>query len=280
MNIKNIPYKGVFTVVIGILVMESVLTGLIPHSRGYLFEFLDAREGPIYVALAIYFSNYLTLDFFQAIKNFFVIKLSLLYRTARTKKVVKNLKDGVSNTPQRIQEDIKLSYLSRITVWCEYFISGTIVVQLLIINLGEPILVIAALIYAVVSVVIAMRFNPKLTTAEKEVQQKEANYRTSLIDSTKLHSLPGANKANTMAAKVRMHYLLFTKLQLGLITVLPYLVLIPSLMDGSITLGELMKHQATFALIVVNASILIQYYPVLIQGKASDERVREIELDK
>ena len=86
-----------------------------------------------------------------------------------------------------------------------------------------------------------------------------------------------ANDANLQAGRIRMGYSLFTKLQLGIMSVLPYVVLIPELVAGDITLGTLMKHQATFALIVVNASILIQYFTILIQGKASDERVKEIE---
>lgn len=272
-------FKGAIALVGTILLAEALLTGLIPHSRGYLFDLLDAKSGPIWIALGIYFSNYLGIDFFQSIKAYFVIKLSLLFRTDRTHKVTESLKPNISNTPQRIQEDIKLSYHSRLLVWCEYIVSGIIVIQLLYINVDEPILVGAALVYSLISVGIAILFNPRLTRVEKDVQQIEASYRTGLINSLSLHLLPSVNKTNIVAAQVRMEYLLFTRLQLGLITVLPYIVLIPSLLDGTIGLGDLMKHQATFALIVVNAAILINFYPKLVQGRASDERVREIEND-
>ena len=272
-------YKKLLALVIAILIAESILTGLIPHSRGYLFGFLETKMGPIYIALGIYFANYLLLDGFQAIKGYFILKLALLFRTERTKSLNSiEMKKGLDNAPQRIQEDVKYSYLSRFTVYAEYFVSGTIVLQLLVINLSEPVLLVSALGYAAFSVYIAVKFNPRLTKAEKMVQKEEASYRASLAeDITNITRLPLANKADLVAGLIKLQYLLFTKLQLGFVTVLPYLVLIPSLMDGTITLGTLMKHQATFALIVVNASILIHYYMRLVQGKASEQRVKELE---
>jgi ABC-type uncharacterized transport system fused permease/ATPase subunit len=185
-----------------------------------------------------------------------------------------NHKDNIPNADQRIQEDIKLSYQNRFTVWAEYFISGTIVAQLLLINISVPILSAAALGYALLSVLIAYKFNPRLRSAEVMVQQEEANFRAKYQS---IRSFFTANDASLRAEKIKTEYLLFTKLQLGLVTVLPYIILIPSLLNGSIDLGTLIKHQATFALIVVNAAILIQYYTVLIKGKASEERVRDLE---
>lgn len=278
MNKQKVTFISLLAV---ILIAESVLTGLLPQSRGYLFGFLESKLAGIYVALGLYYCNYLFLDFFQAIKHYFVLKVSLLYRTIRTEKVIsEGVDETKTNIPQRIQEDIKLSYHSRITVWCEYLISGTILIQLTILNLSAPLLVAASLAYAGISVLIAYLFNPRLTKAEKLVQHKEANFRTSLIERLTPKFLYDANDANLQAGKVRMEYALFTKLQLGVMSVLPYIVLIPSLIAGDITLGTLMKHQATFALIVVNASILIQYFTILIQGRASDDRVKEIEQSK
>lgn len=273
----KIRFKSVLLVVAVILLAESILTGLIPHARGYLFGFLETKEGPIYLALGIYFLNYLSLDFFQAIKRFFIVKLAMLYRTDRSKTAVAHVRRDKSSGPQRIQEDIKLSYVSRITVWAEYFISGTIVLQLILINLDQPILSSAALLYAAVSVAIAIRFNPRLTHVEKQVQEAEARYRTDLVSNDRLLLLPGANRATMVAEKVHMEYLLFTKLQLGFMSVLPYLVMIPGLVAGEISLGELMKHQASFSLIVVNAAILIQYYTLWVRGQASEERVQDLE---
>lgn len=274
-------HKLLFALIMTILIGESLFTGLIPHARGYLFDLLTEKAGPVYFALTLYFGNYLMLELMQSLKGYFIIKIALLYRWTRTHFTVSNFKEGALNAPQRVQEDIKHSYDARFIVWAEYFISGTIVIQLLIINLSEPVLVLSALSYALFSVYVAMKFNPKLTRAEKMVQEEEATFRARLVNKiSDIGHLCVANEASLKAAGIRLQYLMFTKVQLAFVSVLPYVVLIPALMAGDITLGTLVKHQATFALIVVNASILIHYYTKLVQGRASEERVRDIEEDK
>lgn len=262
-----------------ILTFEAILTSVIPHSKGYLFELLGAKSGPIWLAIGLFFFNYLLLEAFQSFKPYWVIKVSTWFRDKRTTNIVKSGVDQEARSvPQRIQEDVKLSYFNRITVWAEYFVSGTILVHLVFINLSEPILVIGALGYAAVSVGIAYFFNPRLTKAEKEEQQAEATFRESLTDKLCSGLMTETNKIVLRAGWVRTQYLLFTKLQTCIVITLPYVVLVPALISGSIDLGELMKHQSTFALIVVNAAILIQYYTILIKGKASEERIKKIEL--
>lgn len=271
-----------------IIICEAIFTGLLPLSRGYLFTLLSAKSGPILVSLGLYFLNYFAIDFFQSIKGYTVLKVALWYRDARTKFIRASLNtqfkinwrpEGqlADNSPQRIQEDIKLSYVNRITVWTEYAISGIILMQLFLMNLREPALVVFAVIYAVISIIIAICFNPRLTKAEINVQQVEASYRTDLVGSIlNITRLSDANKTCLRSKWVQTEYLLFTKLQLGLVAVLPYLILLPKLLSGTIDLGTVVQHQASFSLIVVNAAILIQMYPILIQGTASEKRVKEI----
>lgn len=260
-----------------ILIGEAVGTGLIPVSQGHLIGYLGVKSSLVWTGLLLYFLNYLAIDFFQCFKGYVVLKLALWYRAIRTDYVINNLDTEHTNIPQRIQEDIKISYFARITVWAEYAVSGVILVQLFLLNLTQPVLLIFAIAYALFSVFIAYQFNPRLTRAEIDSQQAEASYRTSLSDRiTNLSLLPLANLASLGAARIKTEYLLFTKLQLCLVVVLPYVVLIPKLLSGSIDLGTLVKHQSTFALIVMNAAVLIQFYSTLIQGRASDYRVKEI----
>lgn len=288
--------KPLLTLLITILIFEALLTGLLPVIRGHLFSLLTLKSGAIYLAIFYYFLNYMGIDFFQSIKAYIVLKLALWYRTLRTKSVivditswyasssvgirvrVSDITKEVTNCPQRIQEDIKLSYLSRITVWSEYFVSGIILMQLILLNLDVPTLIAGALIYAVISLGIAYLFNSRLTQVEIDAQQAEATYRTSLVERlTDLTFLPQSNQALISAGLTRTKYLLFTKLQLGIVAVLPYIVLLPSLLNGSMDLGKLVEHQSTFALIVINASVLIQLYTLYIQGTASEKRVKELE---
>lgn len=279
--------KKLVGALVALLFIEALLTGFIPLTKGMLYDAFTAKAG-IYFCIFIAFFNYFFLDTAQCLKGWMVNKVAMKARENRTGSVINGLtstppvdlsRNGhpVDNVPQRIQEDIKLSYISRITVWCEYSISAAITIQLLIINLHQPVLVAASLGYAMLSVVIAYLFNPRLKAAEVMVQKEEANFRESLANSLSPIGLPKAVSATIRAATIRLQYQLFTKLQLGLLNVLPYIVLTPLLVNGTITIGELVKHQSTFSLIVVNAAILIQYYTVLIQGKASESRVRDLE---
>lgn len=268
--------KGRIALLIFVLVAEGLITGLIPYSQGNLYGMLGVKSPLVWTAIGYYFLNLFGVDFFQCVKGFLVAKVAMFYREARTVKVL--LSENLEKTPnhdQRIQEDIKLSYVNRITVWCEYFVSAIILVQLVVINITEPLLLGCAAGYAVISLIIAARFNKKLSTTEQEVQTAEADFRVSVKHGLGvIEKLSGAAAATIKIAKVQMHYKLFTKLQLGIMTVLPFIVLVPQLLAGTMLLGEVIQHQATFALLVVNAAILIQYYTVLIQGKASELRVR------
>ena len=278
---SNKKQKYILLGIVGFIILaESILTGLLPHSRGYLYELLEVKEGPIYFILLIFFLNYLFLEFFQAIKAYWVLKLALFKRKLRTKLVTKRhvpKKGQITNTPQRIQEDIKLSYFMRLTVVCEYLISGIILIQLVILNYDIPLLLVGALVYAALSVLIAILFNPRLKKAEIEEQHHEADFRQKLMSKLNPMGLANANKASLWAGKVRMHYLLFTKIQLAVLQALPYLILIPILFAGDMTLGEVVKHSVTFQLIVINAAILITFYTQWVKGTASEKRVRQVE---
>lgn len=274
--------KKLLSLLLFIIAGEAIFTGLLPLSRGALFSLLASKTAAgIWMAVFFYFMTYFTIDLFQSIKGYVGLKLALWYRVARTKSVcaasnIHNTKE--LNVPQRVQESIKLSYVSRIEVYAEYLISGLILIQLFLLNFDVPILLACAIGYAALSVIIAIKFNPRLSHAEIISQQAEASFRESLTENiTDIALLNPTNKVIMKTAKIRLEYLLFTKLQLGLVTVLPYIILIPELLDGRIDLGILVSHQATFALIVVNAAILIQMFPKLITGNASEQRVKEIE---
>lgn len=272
-----------------ILISEAAFTGCLPLARGSLFTALTSKSpgvqlglDNVWVALLVYFLTYFAIDFFQSFKSYFVLKTALWYRAVRTSSVMAKIQGNpdpivATNAPQRIQEDIKLSYWSRIEVWCEYAVSGMILMQLFLINLGEPALLASALVYAGISVYIAMKFNPRMTNAEIWSQQAEACFRTSLVNKlTDIGLLGPTNDTLMKAQRIRTEYILFTKLQLGIVAVLPYAILIPKVMSGNMGLGTLIQHQASFSLIVVNAAVLIQMFPKLIQGKASELRVKEI----
>lgn len=262
-----------------VLIMESGLTGILPWSRGLFFDGLESKSAAIYTILAIYFANYVALDFFQAIKEWAFTKVVLWWRTDRTERVAKIADKSTATTrAQRVQQAIYDSYMYRIKVWCEFFISGTIILYLAAANFDEPLLVLAALGYAGISVYIAVLFNPRLKKAERVRLEAEATFRESLMEKLSNISLLGVtNNTVRRLVAVRAQYLLFTRAQNGIMNILPYVVLIPTYFAGHISLGDMVRHQASFALIVINAAILITVYPLLIKGVAQESRVQDIE---
>lgn len=275
-------HKGALAALLVVLILEALATGLIPHSKGFLYDILQSKVGPVWVAIGIYLINYLLLYITQSVKDYAGVNLYTRMRADRTEEVIKKIYDSkdtvlVDNLEQRIQEDVKWSYRLRMDVWVEYFISGLIVIQLVIINMDEPSLVISALSYAAVSVWIAKKFNPRLTSSQRDLRKDEANFRTDLSTGLTTNLLGEANKATMVESKVRMQYRLFTNTQLSVMQVIPYLVMVPSLMSGDVTLGTLVKYQSSFALLVINAGILIVLYDTYTKGQASEQRVKEIE---
>jgi ABC-type uncharacterized transport system fused permease/ATPase subunit len=268
-----------FYILLGLLIAESVVTALLPQARGFLFGQLEVKGSLIYIALGVYWLNYFIFDLIQSFKGYAITLYATTKRAEYSTKLIKHpYFKRISNYAQRVQEDVKLMYVCRYTVYAEYFISATIVLQLIFINLHQPLLVISSLVYAVVSILIAVRFNPRLTSAEKVVQQEEASFREA-AHSLSREALRGLEKANLSvkySAWIRTQYLLFTKLQLGFIIVLPYLILLPAYLSANLSLGDMIKHQSTFSLLVVNAAILINYYPTWIMSRASHERVKEL----
>lgn len=269
-------FRTLAVIVTLLLLVEAVVTGLFPYSRGYLYEVLTNKAGYLWFAIGAFFLNQFIFELIQSVKNYLVIRLSLKARKARTEETVAKditIKDHV---PQRLQEDIKLSYLMRLTVISEYFVAILILIQLTIVNAGVPLLLIAGFAYAAISVYIAVKFNPKLKHAEISEQRAEAGYRESLTESLNPFGVIGANKASLLAALTRMKYALFTRTQLSILVVLPYLVLGPMVFAGTMSMGDLVQHSTTFSLIVVNAALLINFYTTWVKGTASEHRVREL----
>lgn len=259
-------------VLIGIILLEALLTSMLPYTKGWFFSSLEARSG-IYLMLVYLFINNFTLDLIQSFKTYCTTRYSLNKRERHSRELVLVNNKDVDNVAQRVQEDVKLMYQNRYIVYVEYWISGIILATIIVSNFNYYWLILGALTYAIISIGIAYLFNPRMCKAEKLVQSSEANYRTNY---NILSFLFIANRNCLYNAKVKLEYTLFTKLQNSLLLIIPYLLLLPSYLLGNIMFGELIKIATMFQLLVVNADILIAMYPTLIIAKASKERVEEL----
>lgn len=254
------------------IVLEIVVTALFPLSRGYFFNQLAGYTAYIWIGIGLMYLNSLGFDLLQSVKGYFVNRVMLNKRSLKTFSLFNIDFNTVTNTAQRIQEDIKLMYLNSITAKTEYVISGGILVCILLANLHQPLLLLSASIYAIVSIGIAFLFKPKMIHAEKIVQNSEADFRTTL----RIDSFYDTQSANIEAAKIRRNYSIFSKVQNSLVLVLPYIILLPLYIAKTITMGDLVGAATTFGLIVVNADILISMFPIYTIAKASEERVNEL----
>jgi ABC-type uncharacterized transport system fused permease/ATPase subunit len=240
--------------------------------------FFDAlslkNEHLIYIGLMAYFFNLFFVNIVQTFKPYFEIRTGLIKRLLKTARAF-HIKKDLDNIPQRIQEDIKLSIQYRIQVYAEYAISGSIVVWLIVQNYTQPILLGGSLLYSLLCIGIAYMFNPSMVRAEREIQINEANFRVAASNGI-FRSFGGVITSNIFAAKTRLAYGIANQTQVAIMTVLPYLVLIPAYVGGSMTLGNLMYFATTFELLVLNMAIVINLFPVLTQAKASHNRVKEL----
>lgn len=262
-----------------IILGEALLTGVLPVTRSEMYAELAKASPLIYLTAGYAFANILLLEVAQSVKTYVVLRAALKSREQRThpkiqpETLAELHKREITAYPQRIQEDIKLSYVNRFTATTEYAISGLILVYLIYINWEYTTLIGAALVYAAVSIGVAYLFNPRLMGAEINVQATETDFRTRLC----MLSFNDAQTASIKAGKIRLGYALFTKVQVAILGILPFVVLTPALVAGTINFQEIMAQASIFGLIVVNAAILVSIFPVLIQGRASEHRAKELD---
>lgn len=256
--------------------IEIALTCLLPFTREIFYNALDAKLQNTLLFVGFLFLNAFALDMAQALKGYLVNLTGLIKRGKTFIKLANDDLKALEDRPQRLQEDIKLSFIYRYTVLIEYFISGGILLFLIFSNLHQPMLVAGALTYAIITVLLALLFGKKLVKAEANVQSQEAAFRISLASTVNALGLHSAQKASIGAAKTRLAYAAFTRAQNAVLIILPFLVLLPGYLTGDVTLGYLMKSVAVFDLLVVNANILINMYPTWCQSLACRKRVQEL----
>jgi ABC-type uncharacterized transport system fused permease/ATPase subunit len=261
-------------VLITIVILEALLTSVLPYSKGWFFGSLESKIA-IYTMLLYMFMNIFSLDLVQSFKAYCVTHFALQKRSVKTCSILEKTSSfkQVDNIPQRIQEDIKLMYQNRYTVHMEYWISGLILMVIILTNIHQYWLIGCALLYASISILIAYLFNGRMIRSEKNVQRREADFRKNTTNSCLYKAVQSCLVVN----RVKLEYTLFTKLQNAIVLVLPYIMLLPTFIAGNMTLGDIVKVATMFQLIVINADIMISQFPILIIGKACKERVEELE---
>lgn len=228
----------------------------------------------------IYFMLLMTgLGFVQGLKVWIGQLLSFQFRIATSKLLLKTWTKGkkaVSNYTQAQTEAIRNATELYLEIAVEIFISASIVIMLIVANLHNTPILVAAVIYTVAASILAALFNKPLINADIGAQSSEGLYRESLSDIANGNG-DFSSKAKFVALitsyyeyiKVVMYFTLFSRIKGSLASLIPYILLGSAYFSGTITLGIFMAGVATFELIVVNATILVVLYPKLTKARAS-----------
>lgn len=289
---NNIDRKQIVTIsviLIFILIAEIALTALVPAWRKFFYNQLELKSlsgfqwGIFYLVLLHGF-----LSSAQGVKTWVGQKLSLYFRSSisdilERKWIKEGDRDRVDFADQRIAEDCKLATDLTIKVFIEVIISSAIVITLVLGSLGQPLLLLASVLYTSGVVALALLFRKPLIAREIDMQKAEAGYRFDLAKLV-MRKDAGVNLNNSFSyvriayssfIELTMRYALFNKIQGGIMSIVPFLILVPSYFSGEIALGSVMAGVALFDLIVMNATILVLLYPEVTKAQASWYRVRE-----
>lgn len=280
---------------LSILVVEIVLTTLIPDIKSYFFNILENKNSELFLyGISLYFAIYLWLSFVQTAKYYVSTILGLHWRTIITKLLTKkwvysDKTTKVDNPAQRINEDVRLCTELTIYVINEIIISLFIVVVIIIQMRHSGWLLGASILYTLIGLGLTYGFNNTFKRHDINLQSAEASHRTSLAKIA-LDMGDFTSKANYINVttnykayiRIKTYYLLFFRGHGGISAAVPMLLLVPSYFAGTMSFGDVMGGVAQFELIVLNLGIIMNLYPEIIKAQASWERVLGFwkELDK
>lgn len=271
---------------LGIILIEVACTVALPVWKEYFFNGVEQKVYHVFIYGLWYFvglSSIFALS--QSLKGLVQKTLSLKLRTGVIKnlknKWYQNLGNKVDNPDQRIAEDSFHMTDTFLMISSECLISLLIVIGLLISMLhGNIYVLISSIVYTIVSCLVAHLFYRPMVNRDKHLQRREATFRYGLakIRMKKEYSkvtFKDVITSYTSYIRILFGYSLFKRFQGNLTTAIPYLILIPLFFSGSIEFGEVMGGAAAFELMVLNTTIILQYYPDLTKTLAAWERVLE-----
>lgn len=263
---------GIATLLLTILVVEIVLTCIIPMWKQYFFDVLNTKDSAEFpTALMYFFALMLSLGSVQGIKTWIGQKLAFQIRIAGNKTLLKAWvysPHTTKNYTQPITESLHNWTNLSLVIFIEVLISASIIIGLVVANWNSPLIVLGALVYTIIIMLIAIVFNKPLVNSNVHYQSTEGIYRESISDiangngdySSKSKFKEVAS-AYTKYIRNLMYFTLFSKLKLSTASAIPFILLAPAYFSGSMTLGDFMAGVSTFELLVINSTILLAMYP-------------------
>lgn len=283
--LKSLNKRLLFALFV-IVAIEIVLTVVLPTTKGWFFGTLEAKNlSMLYIHLAYYVGTLMSIYVLKAFKIFFVQRNSLASRGCMTGELTRLWKAktnkgelNISSPCQRLGADMEIMCHSSFEVGAEIFISAFIVVALVI--QATSTVMLCSMGYSVASILIMFLFKNPLVGSQKTLQDKEGVYRLSLSKDAWDGSEPG--KFASVVATYKKYsnvvfvYGVFNGFKSGFASLIPFFILLPGYFAGAVTFGDIIAGVSTFELIVINATIVLQLYPIFTKGIASIKRVKEL----
>lgn len=269
-----------------LLVLEIVMTCLIPEWREYFYNVLQNKDQALFATSLWAFAGLMAgLGIAQGLKVWVGQLTSFQLRTAATAVLFKRWVKGprqAKNYTQAMTEALRNSTELYLEIVVEVIISAAIVVVLIISNLHNPLILAASLIYTLTITGAALLFNKPMFMSDKIWQAAEGELRECFSDIANgngdysyKEKLQRVIVTYYRYIRVVMYFTLFSRMKSALSAIIPYILLAGPYFSGTITLGVFMAGVATFELIVINATIIIMLYPKLTKARASYQLSKE-----
>ncbi len=283
-------YKLGFTAMILLLivVVEILLTCYIPEWRKDFYTVLKDKNASLFVSnMWVFFYLLSGLALTQGLKMWVSQLTAFQVRIAASKVMLKlaSRDSKTSDIPaysQAMTLAIQQSTVNYLEVVVELFISLSIVVVLLTVNISNTYVISAALLYSVIVSIIAITFNKPMITRDEAYQAAESKYREAVVnmvsgngDYTSKDKFIRLCEAYYNYIRIRMQFTLMSRFKGIFASIIPYLLLGKAYFDGSIEFGDFMAGVATFELLVANTTIFIYLYPNYVSAKASQNIIKE-----
>lgn len=285
--IKSCLKSPLFYGLVVLLILEVILTALIPTWRAYFYGLLAAKQATLATkGLLLYLGLIGGIVGIQSLKILARTILAISNRKHVTDQLLKRWNQFSDETQktvtfiaQRINLDTHQATVLGLTVVNECAISLFILIWL-VITTEQTTLMLASVGYILVSLALMKLFNKPMIDADINLQTAEADQRHELTKmSMGIEARLGATWKDVAFRLKRMALLTlgynsFLGLQGGISTIIAFIIVLPGYFAGTTDFGSVMGAVSAFDLMVVNGTILLNLYPQLITCIASWKRIQ------
>lgn len=290
--IAGLPRKALIGFGITLLIIISVeifTTSMIPYTRKIVIDALVLVSWNTFLlSVLLAFANSVTLNAAQSLKTWTSQRIALMLRESLMNTMIEDWtkmehRVFIPNPCSRLNDDVRLSTETLLVNSIEILISVCIVLGLLMSILKWPLLFISAVVYSSLSILIAMLFKKRMTKSKYDSLGAEGVHRVLLtrisfgdIDENRMDKWYDVKSTFIKWVAVTRNYKMFNAVQAAIMYSLPFLIMAPDFFAHKISLGDVTQGTLTFDLLVLNATIWVQLYPVIIDAQAALLRVKEL----